>query len=68
MAMMFEFHYDLTAHETRRLGAVLDAFEDWDPAAALAGEVEAARLLYSGLDAQQRAVYELLVAEGLIDA
>lgn len=42
------FTFDLTAHEIRRITAVLDAMPDWDPAAVLAAEVEA----YSGLDLQ----------------
>ncbi len=66
--MFHHVEYDLTAHEPQRLAAVIEASEDWNPAEALAGEVEAHRLLYSDLDADQHAVYEMLIAEGLIDA
>lgn len=62
------FVFDLTAHETRRLAAVLDAMPDWDPAAVLAGEAEAHAMLYSGLDAHQLAVYDMLRAQGVLDA
>ena len=41
---------------------------DWDPTAVLAAEIEAYGRLYSGLDAQQRAVYDLLSQEGVLDA
>jgi hypothetical protein len=62
------FIFDLTAHEIRRITAVLDAMPDWDPAAVLAAEVEAHSLLYSGLDTEQRFVYDLLREEGVLDA
>jgi hypothetical protein len=48
--------------------AVLDATPDWDAVAVLAAETEAHALLYSGLDADQRALYDLLFAEGVLDA
>ena len=40
----------------------------WDPAAALAAETQAHALPYSGLDAAQRAVYDLLCDQGVLDA
>lgn len=60
------FAIDLTAHEARRLTAVLDAMPDWDPGEVLAAEAEAHRLLYSNLDAEQREVHAQLVAEGVL--
>jgi hypothetical protein len=60
--------FDLTVHEQRRLAAVLDATPDFDPAAALAAEAEAYRMLYSDLDAEQQAVYRLLLDAGAINA
>lgn len=62
------FVIDLTAYERRRICAVLDAMPDWDPVAVLAAETEAHALLYSGLDAEQRAMYDLLFSEGVLDA
>lgn len=66
--MMFHAEYDLTAHEPRRIAAVLEASDDLDPAAVHADEVEAHRLLYSDLDDEQQAVYDMLIEEGLINA
>jgi hypothetical protein len=51
----------------RRLSAVLQAIPDWDPAVVLAQENEAYALLYSSLDAEQLAIYDLLCAEGVLD-
>jgi hypothetical protein len=62
------FVIDLTAYERRRICAVLDATPDWDAVAVLAAETEAHAQLYSGLDADQRALYDLLFAEGVLDA
>ncbi|MGW7247773.1 DUF6400 family protein [Streptomyces decoyicus] len=57
------FELDLAAHEARRRAEVLAALGDtWDPVAVMEGENDAYRLLYSGLDAEQRATYEMLVA------
>lgn len=61
-----EFHMDLTAHEGRRLAAVLAATPGWDPAAALADETRAHRMLYSNLDAEQRAVLAQLREAGVL--
>jgi hypothetical protein len=62
------YAFDLTAHEQRRLAAVLAGTPDFEPAAALAAEAEAHRMLYSGLDAEQRATYQMLVDAGVLDA
>ncbi|WP_438484332.1 DUF6400 family protein [Streptomyces sp. S186] len=63
------FEFDLTDHEARRRAEVLTALDDtWDPAAVLADEAEAQRLLYSGLDADQQALYARLVADGVLPA
>lgn len=55
-------------HETRRLVAALEAMgpSGWDPSEVLAGEAEAHRRLYSGLDADQQAAYNNLVAAGIL--
>ncbi|MGH3827484.1 MAG: DUF6400 family protein [Pseudonocardiaceae bacterium] len=62
------FVVDLTAHEVRRVSAVLDAMPDWDPAAVLAAETQAHTLLYSGLNTEQLALRDVLRAEGALDA
>lgn len=65
---LMPFTFDLTAHEIRRMTAVLHTIPDWDPAAVLAAEGEAHSLLYSGLNTEQRAIYYLLCEEGVLDA
>ncbi|GAA2594498.1 DUF6400 family protein [Streptomyces tubercidicus] len=61
--------FDLTAHESRRRTEVLAALGDtWDPIAVMEGEADAYRLLYSGLDAEQQATYDALVAAGVLPA
>ncbi|WP_274911983.1 DUF6400 family protein [Streptomyces sp. WZ-12] len=63
------FEFDLAGHEARRRAEVFAALGDtWDPAAALADETAAQRLLYSGLDADQQATYTMLVAAGVLPA
>ncbi|MBD9726388.1 DUF6400 family protein [Streptomyces caniscabiei] len=58
---------DLTSHEMLRRAHVLDALgDDWDPVAALRDEETAHRLLYSGLDDEQRRIYDDLVAAGVL--
>lgn len=59
---------DLAAHEQYRLAAVLAATPDLDPAAVLAGEAAAHRMLYADLDAEQRATLRELVDAGVLDA
>jgi hypothetical protein len=63
----FEFTFDLSADEMRRRAEVIKALgPDWDPIAVLRGEAEAYDLLYSGLDADQQAVYQQLVDAGVL--
>jgi hypothetical protein len=63
----FEFALDLALGEMRRRAAVVEALGDtWDPAAALAGETSAYRMLYSGLDADQQRTYDELVRAGVL--
>ena len=63
----FPFVMDLTHDELRRRAFVVEALGDtWDPAAALAGETTAYRMLYSGLDADQQHVYDELVRAGVL--
>ncbi|WP_323445508.1 DUF6400 family protein [Streptomyces yaizuensis] len=62
-----DFTIDLTFEEVRRRAEVVAALgPDWDPVAALRGEEEAYERLYSGLDAEQRRTYDLLVAAGVL--
>jgi hypothetical protein len=50
-----------------RLAAVLDALgPHWDPTQIFTDEAEAHRLLYTHLDADQQAVYDLLIADGVL--
>ncbi|MCL7377737.1 MULTISPECIES: DUF6400 family protein [unclassified Streptomyces] len=64
---LIPFTIDLTFEEARRRAEVVAALgPDWDPVAALRGEDEAYALLYSGLDAEQRRTYDLLVAAGVL--
>ncbi|MET9531052.1 MULTISPECIES: DUF6400 family protein [unclassified Streptomyces] len=61
------FAIDLTFEEARRRAEVVAALgPGWDPVAALRGEDEAYALLYSGLDAEQRRTYDMLVAAGVL--
>lgn len=61
------FEIDLVREEARRRAEVVAALgPDWDPAAALRAEEEAHDLLYSGLDAGQRATYAMLVSAGVL--
>ncbi|MER8185080.1 DUF6400 family protein [Kitasatospora sp. NPDC094015] len=61
------FEIDLTAEEARRRAEVVAALgPDWDPAAVLRAEDEAYALLYSGLDAEQQALHDRLVAAGVL--
>ncbi|MBB6380352.1 hypothetical protein BKA01_007627 [Pseudonocardia eucalypti] len=66
--MAMEYVLDLTAHEQLRLAAVYAATPDFDPGVALAEETEAHRMLYSDLDAEQQATYQLLVDAGVLGA
>jgi len=61
--------FDLTAHEARRRTEVVAALGDsWDPLAVMEGEADAHRLLYSDLDAEQQATYDMLVSAGVLPA
>ncbi|AJT62307.1 DUF6400 family protein [Streptomyces chattanoogensis] len=63
------FAFDLTEHEIRRRTEVLAALGDtWNPIEVMEAEAEAQRLLYSGLDAEQQATYDMLVAAGVLPA
>ncbi|SDY80573.1 hypothetical protein SAMN05421504_10718 [Amycolatopsis xylanica] len=62
-----EFSFDLTADELRRRAEVLKALgPDWDPVTALREEEAAYALLFSGLDAEQQAIYDDLVEAGVL--
>ena len=59
--------FDLTVDEARRRAAVLQAIgAQWDPAVALANELAAYELLYSGLDGPHQRIYDDLVAAGVL--
>ncbi len=59
--------FDLTMDEARRRSAVLQAIgAHWDPAVALANELAAYELLYSGLDVANQRIYDELVAAGVL--
>lgn len=65
--MQFDFTLDLTADEMRRRAEVVKALgPDWDPIAAMHDEERAHELLYSNLDAEQQATFDMLVAEGVL--
>jgi Family of unknown function (DUF6400) len=67
MTTLVQFTVDLTAHEGKRLAAVLDALgPHWDPLEVHTGEAEANRMLYANLDSHQQAAYDLLVAAGVL--
>ena len=59
--------FDLTLDEARRRAAVMKAIgAHWDPAVALANELAAYELLYSGLDGPNQRIYDDLVAAGVL--
>jgi hypothetical protein len=65
VASLIPFTLDLTAHETTRLAAVLDALgPHWYPTEIYLGEAQAHRMLYSHLDADQQATHDVLLAAG----
>ena len=67
MSTLVPFTVDLTAHEGVRLAAVLDALgHHWDPTEIYTGEADAHRMLYSHLDADQQASYDVLVTDGVL--
>ncbi|MEV7546224.1 DUF6400 family protein [Streptomyces sp. NPDC089915] len=62
-----DFAVDLTSQEMLRRAQVMAALgPDWDPVEVLRGEEQAYDLLYSGLDAEQRRLYDDLVAAGVL--
>ena len=62
-----EMSFDLTLDEARRRAAVLQAIgAQWDPAVALANELAAYDLLYSGLDGPTQRSYDDLVVAGVL--
>ncbi len=67
MSSLIPFAIDLTAHEGTRLAAVLDALgPHWDPIQTYTDEAAAHRMLYAHLDPDQQAVYDLLIADGVL--
>ena len=59
--------FDLTLDEARRRAAGMKAIgAHWDPAVALANELAAYELLYSGLDGPNQRIYDDLVAAGVL--
>ncbi|MGP4000148.1 DUF6400 family protein [Streptomyces sp. 8N706] len=61
------FELDLTLEEARRRAEVVAAMgDDWDPVAVMRAEEDAYRLLYSNLDAEQRATHQRLVEAGVL--
>lgn len=67
MDSLVPFIIDLTTHESTRLAAVLDSLgPHWDPAEIYTGEAEAHRMLYSHLDPDQQAAYDVLIAAGTL--
>jgi hypothetical protein len=59
--------FDLSGHETARVAAVLAACaDDMDLLAMYHAECDARRMLYSSLDAEQRAIHKQLVDDGIL--
>jgi Family of unknown function (DUF6400) len=62
---LIPYTLDLTAHETTRLAAVLDALgPHWNPIDIYTGEAQAHQMLYAHLDADQQTTYDVLLAAG----
>ena len=67
MASHVPFSIDLSAHEAARLAAVLSALgSGWDPVEVHTGEAQAHQMLYSNLDPDQQAAYDVLIAGGVL--
>ena len=67
MTSLVPFTIDLTVHEGTRLAAVLDALgPHWDPTQIYTDEAKAHQMLYAHLDSDQQAVYDLLIADGVL--
>jgi len=59
--------FDLSGHETARVSAVLAACsDDMDLLTMYHAEVDARRMLYSSLDAEQRAIHRQLTQAGIL--
>ena len=62
-----EVTFDLSGHETARVAAVLAACsDDVDLVAMHNAECDARRMLYSSLDAEQRAIHQQLTDAGIL--
>jgi hypothetical protein len=60
--------FDLEGHELARLSAVLTAAADNLSLVTMhALECDARRMLYGGLDAEQRAIYQQLTEAGILN-
>jgi hypothetical protein len=67
MADLTDFNIDFDTHELTRLAAVLSACAaDLDLLTMHANECDARRLLYSGLDAEQRRIHQQLTEAGIL--
>jgi hypothetical protein len=72
VASLIPFSLDLTAYETTRLAAVLNALgPQWNPFDIYLSEAQAHRMLshrmlYGHLDADQQATYDVLLATGAL--
>ncbi len=67
MPTLVPFTVDLTAHEGKRLAAVLNALGPlWDPAEIDADAAQAHQVLYAHLDPKQQATYDVLLAAGAL--
>jgi hypothetical protein len=60
------FDIDLAEHELTRLHHAYAASPDYDPAQGLADETAAAALLYSNLDTEQQAIFDMLKVAGVL--
>jgi hypothetical protein len=62
------FEVDFAKDEIARRSQMLAVAPEQDPGEALVEESAARALLMSGLDAEQRAIYRMLVDAGVLDA
>ena len=68
MTDLTAFNVDLEGHELTRLSAVLTACGDNLRLVSMhAAECDARRMLYTGLDAEQRAIYQKLTEAGILN-
>lgn len=67
MSELTPVEFDLSGHETARAAAVLAACsDDLDLLALYHAEVDARRMLYSSLDAEQRRIHQQLTEAGIL--